>query len=241
MATITNIYSTAGTTNTTMPADVTQMVIECYGGGGAGAGAASGTNVRRGGGGGGGYSKTTLTTGLTEGLAISIVVAAAIVGTTGNAANGNFSEVTVDTISRCKANGGSSAVTNTAGGGGSTTGAVGDTKYAGGSGGSYVSLGSGCGGGCAGATGVGGNGGEGSDPAQRGTDGGGVAGVGGQGMDFDGAGNGGDGNIYGAGGGGAVRLTTGSYSGGSGPRGYVKIVYTTLDVTSRGHFLLSAQ
>jgi len=213
-------YSTPGSNSVNIPAGYGTLIMECYGGGGAGAGITSGF-ASQGAGAGGQYSKTTIT-GITAGQAVNSVVAATRVGTTGNASDGNESTVTVNSVLKCRAMGGQSAI-GTGGGAGSTTSGVGDIVRKGGNGGAFISLGSGSGGGCAGPTSNGGNGGDG--PGTQGTGGGGVAGAGGNGFDFDGDGNGGTGSIYGGGGGGAVRAISGSYSGGDGRSGYVKLTF----------------
>jgi len=226
MAIVTVNFNTPGTYYWTCPVDIWDLVpsddtnfMECYGGGGPGAGRT--TNGISGGGAGGAYAKLTGSAAFRYGRVYTIVVAAAVNGTTGTGPSGNSSIIsTSESGEICKATGGGPG-TSTTGGSNSTTGSVGTIIRAGGLGAGPGSPYSGAGGGGGGSTSAGGNA---SNP-NGGTSGGGQAGVGGNSQTDDGTSNGSPGTAAGGGGGGASRLSTGSPTGGQGAQGYVKITY----------------
>ncbi|MFH1121328.1 MAG: choice-of-anchor J domain-containing protein [Bacteroidota bacterium] len=148
----------------TVPANVTSITVECWGGGGAGGGA-TGNPAAGGGGAGGSYVKSTLT--VTPGTVYTVTVGGvktATASSTATANKGNPSWFgTVSTLYAAGGNGGSPATsnnTNGAAGAGSSTGCIGSLIYAGGSGANGIYTGGtpgGAGGGGAGSTGAGGN------------------------------------------------------------------------------------
>lgn len=196
------------------PAGVTTVQVECIGGGGGGKPGAAG--VGSGGGGGGGYTIKT-SQAVTPGQSYTINV-----GTGGASGVPGGDTYFIDNTT-VLAKGGNSGSASTAGGSNSNVvNGVGDTKYAGGTGGNStgLTLGGG-GGGAAGSSGAGGNGtaasgggagGTGTSPGGNGGNCGGGAGV---------AGNNGT-APGGAGGGGG----SSSASGGSGADGRVILTYT---------------
>lgn len=207
----------------TVPANVTSVTIECWGGGGKGADMSPGPN---GGGGGGGGAYASSIVNVTPGQSLTVTVggqgaASQVIG------NGNI---------LVKAVGGSNASGTTGGAGGQASACIGTVKYSGGNGGAGMSgswAGSGGGGAAAGALGNGGNGGNGSKRS------GGTAGTttspnsgnGGAGLvSHIGANNGNAGSAYGGGGSGCVTATiaSGSKTGGAGAQGLVCITYTSI-------------
>lgn len=233
------IYNTTGSHTFTVPAGVTSIKVECWGGGGAGGGAYIGAG---GGGGGGAYNTTNFT--VTSGQTLSITVGAG--GAGGNNANGGTGGTTTvsgspGTISANGGSGGNSGSgfwliffyinQNGAGGAGGAGG-----SYAGGIGGTASGNGAGGGGGA----GNGGNGGNGGNTA---------TGVGGSGTFNGGNGggyisqnnNGNAGNSPGGGGGGARSNSDGTQrSGGAGAAGQVVISWTTSQPTITSFSPISA-
>lgn len=217
----TDTFTTSGTW--TVPANVSSAVFEAWGGGGAG-GQAAGNNSGSAGGAGGQYAKTTLSSLVTNN-SYTVSVAAATAANAGSTAiNGNDSQVLSPSSSIVVlAKGGAGGTFSTAGTG-STTGGVGDTVFAGGSGAPpNISIGGGGGGG-AGSTGAGGN-------ASSNTGGTGTPLNGGNGADGPGTGAkspGSPGNNYGGAGSGAYKTTGSSQSGGAGAQGLVTVTYTVV-------------
>ena len=193
-------FNTPGNQTFTVPAGVTSISAEVWGGGGGGGGTSSGNANKGGGGGGGGYRINNSIT-VTPGEILTIVVGNG--GNGGNNANGTaggFSRVSRGASTLITVNGGNGGIRNGNGG----AGAAGDIP--GGNGGNgFVG-----GGGISGAGGNGGNGGNGgaSIPAATHSDG------------NDGQGPGG--------GGGGSRSTgdLGNRTGGDGGNGRVRITYT---------------
>jgi hypothetical protein len=189
----TQTFTTSGTF--TVPADVTTIIVECWGGGGGG----SNRGGAAGGGGGGAYTKGILT-GLIPGSNITITVGA------GGAAGNNGGQSLVSTIA---ANGGQSVNFSRTGGAGGTASAIGGevtVSFSGGSGGNARAStlnpnneAGGGGGGSAFSTAVGGNGGNG---ILTGGTGGTGTGAGGNGADADGTPDATGGSAPGGGGGG---------------------------------------
>jgi hypothetical protein len=216
-----------GTTNTfTVPAGVTTLTVEAWGGGGAGGGC---TNLNRstgGGGGGGTYTKNTTVT-VTPGALITVTVGAG--GTGVSASNGNpggtstfASAIPVTAIG---GNGGNKNGTTTPLNGAGATMALG-TTYNGGAGGVGDSTGasgntSGGGGGGAGSTGSGAAPTTGINAGLGGTGGGGngAAGQGSNGNGTDAA------NLSGGGSGGRNGSTGAVRTGGNGYRGQIIITW----------------
>ncbi len=231
MADITNTYSTAGTFSDTIPANCIKVVLKAWGGGGAGAGSTTGSALKAGGSGAQCVIKTI--NNPIYGQALSIIVAALRSGTTGNAANGNDSYVTVNAVEVCRAKGGASAVNNVPGVG-STSGGVGDLVYSGGNGGVGGSGTQGGGGAGADSNGNGANainqaggnsivdGGDGGNGANADT----LASING----FSGSAPGG------AGGGGYMEPSQSNGYGGNGALGRVIVIYTINE--SKHHFIL---
>lgn len=218
--------------NFTVPAGVTQVVVECWGGGGGG-GRARGNPATGGGGAGGSYVRSTLNVGPGDSYQVSV-------GAGGSGGNGTGTTTqhgrdggdswfgSASTIIAKGGAGGQSAgnVNNSNGlpGVGSSIGCIGDIVYAGGSGsqGDYTSGSgySGAGGGGAGSTGPGGN-------AINGSGGTGTSLNGGNGA--NGVGNntaGSAGSAYGGGGSGGKANTSSDRNGGSGANGLVLVSWT---------------
>ncbi|HRP18041.1 MAG TPA: hypothetical protein PL128_08600, partial [Ginsengibacter sp.] len=205
--TIRDTFKTSG--HFKVPAGVTSITIESWGGGGAGGGS---NNANPGGGGGGGaYTKVTGYS-VTPGDSIAVVVGAGGVGVSkGNGGNGGDSYIGSYI---CRASGG-------AGGRLNGTGGVGGNAY-----GTYY--------GGNGAGGSGKNGGGGGSSAGTSTNGNNGSGKNG-GPAPTGGGKGGNasaapGNLPGGGGGGSKKQSKGK--GGDGANGMVTITYTLSSVTT---------
>ena len=234
-------YTTVGSScSFTVPAGVTEIIVETWGGG-AGGGQRS-TNGRAGGGGGGAYARsvlsatTTPSVNLTPGTSYLITV-----GAGGSGANTSTSNTTVG-------NGGSSIFgsnivvavggvgvlrnnTNGGEGGSKINCTYNDVAFSGGRGSNasvYTSYASGGGGGGAGTTEDGGRGPiEGGSFYYDGTPGDGgleEGGNGGAGTSLNAHGS--IGNSFGGGGGGGKRTSGGPWNGGNGAPGAVRITYT---------------
>ncbi len=211
----TQTFNTAGTYTFTVPAGVTSITVQAWGGGGGARG--DGTS-NRGAGGGGAYASSTLN--VTQGTTYTVVVGAGGVAT-GNP--GQSGQATVFGNNLVVADGGSGG-TNSGGPGGTVAASIGTTRYAGGAGGSR-----------GGTTGVGGGGGGGGSAFSTGNGNNGANGgltLGGNGG--TGAGNGGDGgdatqpgnNGQAPGGGGGGRGSLGGNSG-MGADGRVVVSYAS--------------
>jgi len=213
----TQTYTANGTF--TVPAGVTSVQVEAWGGGGAGGGV-DGVNWQNragGGGGGGAYVKNTSVV-VTPGSAISVTVGAGGLGVSaadgGNGGNSSFG-------GSVTANGGKGGKVGYfwaqyGAGGASTAG-----THSGGAGAAGASGGSGGGGGGAGSTGNGGN--------ASGTTGG-TGGTGGGGTGANGRTSNGDGSdataLSAGGGGGRSNASNTDRIGGDGFRGQIKVTYT---------------
>ena len=164
--------TTPGTYTYTVPAGVTSIKLEAWGGGGAGGSASIGStayNVRGGGGAGGSYASTIIS--VTPGDVINYTVGAGAsplsTFSTGNVAAGALSSANLNgganVLKALGGNGGlcSAATTgavNSIGGAAFTSENIGPTSFYGGSGGNAATGGSGGGGGSAGTASNGGNG-----------------------------------------------------------------------------------
>lgn len=201
---------TPGNTSWTVPAGVTSIVVEAWGGGGGG-GRAKNKDFGTGGGGGGAYARSVLN--VTPGQSYDITVGA---GGTGAGTASTFGTNLV------VAAGGIGVGENviTGGAGGAASASTGQTKYSGGKGadGAGSNGSSGGGGGGAGTNSDGGNA-SGTSPGAGGTL---LGGTGGAGSATAGASN--PGSKYGGGGGGA-RNGAGNQEGGAGAGGCVRITY----------------
>jgi hypothetical protein len=249
---------TFSTTNTTwnVPANVSSMTIECWGGGGGGGKAwrgGSAGNATGGGGGGGAYSKVTVTSGWAASLNVTIGNGGAgYTGTTNDTrgATGGTTSVTGTSL-LCSAIGGTGGVSKNSSNGAGGAGGNSGTGYlwAGGTGSNGVTSTrnwGGAGGGAGGETAVGSNGGDSYTNSNTGSPK--QGGAGGSGAISGKGGNGGRfstvplaptaGANYGAGGGGgAVYTANTSQNGANGSDGYVRITYTvcnsvTISLTS---------
>lgn len=122
----TQTYSTAGTYTFTVPAGVTTITVDTWGGGGRGGSRTSGSNAY-GGGGGGAFSRHTLS--VTPGETYTVTVGA---GATSTAAGGD-SWVSINTVGNAfvLAKGGNSVANNTVAGaaGGSAAAGNGSIKF----------------------------------------------------------------------------------------------------------------
>lgn len=213
-------YTTS--TTFTVPAGITQIQVECWGGGGAGGGGSNPSNAGGAGGGAGGSYAIKLLT-VTPLSAYTVTVGGTKVGSTGDGTKGNPSWF--GNVSLVYAEGGNGGTRNGTtfgvGGAGSTALCIGDTVYAGGNGANgtnALSYGSGGAGGGAGSTGAGGSTTTGAAGTGTSVDGGnGGAGVGTT------LSNGNAGSAAGGGGSGAYIIKNRNQTGGTGARGQVKI------------------
>lgn len=204
-------YNTAGTYTVVLPVGTASTTIELTGGGGAGGGASS-NNSGGDGGAGGQYAKSTISGIGGVGSSHTLVVGATTAGTSG-AAGSNGKDSTWDSTT-VVAKGGTGGQIATASTTGSTTGCVGDTCYAGGSGGKGVTT-----------YGAGGGGGAGTTGTGASATGAGVAGTatalagGAGGAKITSSAAGGSGATAGGGGGGGFKTSGGSRAGGTGAQG----------------------
>jgi hypothetical protein len=224
-------FAIGGTAYCTIPAGVTFLQVECYGGG------AGGGNGRpyvvdawgQAGGGGGAYAKTLsipVTPGATYLFTVGVGGSGGIGPLTSPTNGGNTYMVGNSAIS-CIAAGGKSAINYFGGVGGAIADCTGDVKYAGGNGydGDPGASGGAGGGGCAGTSG---NGGIGHDNVgglggAGGSSGGGYAGGGGHGGNLTTNAGLTAGLYYGGGGGGGGR-STGAISA-AGYQGLIIVTY----------------
>lgn len=201
------------------PAGVTSVTVQLWGGGGTG-GPATGTASGAGGGAGGQYVIKICT--VIPGNTYTVTVAAVATSATGAVVNGNDSWFDSAAVAIAKGGAGGAQATGATsnGGTGSTAGGIGDTVFAGGSGGNGVSsTQSGGGGGGAGSTG---NGGAGSGAtAGTGTATGG--GDGGAGVSTANTRN--NGNSFGGGGSGGLSSSAADRRGGDGGAGQVILTW----------------
>jgi len=229
------VYASTTTTTTvnssgnfTVPAGVTQLQVECWGGGagGAGGGLAGGANSGGYGGGAGAYSKVNALT-VTPLAVLPYVVGA---GGAGGAVNalGIGGGTTTFNSTGCKALGGSAASSSSIGRGGAAGSGIGDIKFSGGNSAAATGSGATGGGSSAGPASNGNaaaaNSGSGTGAGAPGVSGGGIGGAGGaQGV------NGSVGTIpgggSGGGGGGSNGLPGSAGTGANGRNGQVKITY----------------
>ena len=224
----TSVTISTGTTTWTVPAGVTSITVEAWGGGGKGG--ARTTNGNGGGGGGGAYAKKVIT--VIPGNTYNLAVGA---GSTTAAAGGDSWFQNTTTV---LAKGGNSVADNTstgATGGAGTPTSIGDVGfvYAGGNGATGSGTYGGGGGSSAGsvtpfigidatsasgatatAGGGGGNGGNGRSGSQ---------------------GNGSNGSIPGGGGGGGYRTSTSTRAGGSGGNGQIIISFDSPEIDIQGN------
>ena len=205
----------------TVPAGVTSVTVECWGGGGAGGGA-TGNPAAGGGGAGGSYARSTLS--VTPGNSYTVTVGTGGTGNTSNGAQGGPSWFgTTNTIYAQGGPGGMVANSNTTNGNpgiGTSLASIGTFLYQGGNGsaGNYTSGNpGGAGGGGAGSAGNGGN-------AIAGTGGTGTILGGGNGANgVANSGSGSTGSVCGGGGSGGKALSTTNRAGGNGARGQIII------------------
>ena len=208
-------FTTPGTSSFTVPAGITSVTVEAWGGGGSGGSVSTPGTPQSGGGGGGAYSKKTIS--VIPLATYTVVVGAG--GTPASLIDGGDSYF--DNTSTILAQGGKGAngVINTTGGaGGAWVAANGDIGYSGGNGANGVLSSRGGGGGSSAGTASIGNNGSGAT--------GGVApsggGSGGDGSPVNGSGS--DSGELGGGGGGSRKGNGGAnFPGGNGFRGQVII------------------
>lgn len=202
----------------TCPAGVSSVQVELWGGGGGGGQRTA--NGVSGGGGGGAYSRVT-SYAVTPGNQYYFTIGT---GGSGGSTGKNGGDTIWISSGVGLAKGGTGGTNNasTGGAGGSAAASVGNTKFSGGSGATATS-GSGGGGSAAGTAS---NGNNGTVPF-GGSSPGSPAGAGGDGSELgDSSSAGGSGFNYGGGGGGAERWTTGTYNGGNGAAGLIRLTYT---------------
>ncbi len=210
-------FNTPGTGTFTVPAGVTEITVEAWGGGGRGGSRTSGSG-QYGGGGGGAYSRQVIA--VTPGQAINYTVGAGSSGTGPGGASGAILNGNVFVA----AAGGNSVPNNGTSGatGGAASAGIGDVRFSGGNGSNSFGGDNGGGGGSSAGTAANGNSVVNSSvgataPAGGGNGGNGVT---------SGSNNGGNGQAPGGGGGGARRRTLGgSPSGGTGGNGRVRLTY----------------
>ncbi len=208
---VSQIFNTSGTFD--VPAGVTQLTVQAWGGGGAGGGSTNaGTFNARGGAGGGGGAYVSKVLTVTPGSTLNVTVASAVSGSSGATGDAGNPSTIVGFESQVYAAGGSGGAGNVSGGspaggaGGTIAASQGDTKTAGTTGEN-------------GATGFSATAGDGG----AGANGGGTGGAG----RASGSGAGGTGTAPGGGGGGArTSQNGGSQTGGTGAAGRVIITYT---------------
>lgn len=205
----------------TVPAGVTSITIEAWGGGGKGG--TRTTNGVSGGGGGGAYSRKTIA--VTAGQTYNFTVGQGATTT----ANGTNTVVTLGAATIMTARGGNSVANNTATGAAGGTATGGDFNYSGGTGATGSSGSYSGGGGSSGGTGsVGGNGSN--------QNGGSATGAGDGGNGRTNSGNGSSGSWPGGGGGGAYRSGGGSTrTGGNGGNGRVTITVNAPEIRILGN------
>lgn len=242
MAQTTVVDLTAATGTWTVPAGVTQLTVECWGGGGGGGkGTAGWSGNACGGGGGGAYAKKTIQ--VTPGQVIGFSVGRGGSGSNGRNPGGDTWFVDNTTV-LAKGGGGVDDDELTFASGGQASASIGDVTFSGGDGGQgskgASGYGSGGGGGAAGTSANGMNGGPGRDGSvTTGTNGISAGGSAGNGYPFTGSNNGRGGNgrgsdgtgsngaNYGAGGGGGKIGTAAliNRNGGNGTQGIIRISY----------------
>ena len=221
-------FTTPGSTDWEAPAGVTEVFAECIGGGGAGGGA-QGNPSTGGGGAGGNYAAKTIA--VTPGNLYAVVVAQVVAGTQTNGAQGNSSTFNGTSVVATGGPGGTFSGTNNTNGAGAvadTTGCVGDTIYAGGSGGQGIFTSgsgfSGSGGGGAGSTGAG-ESSSGDLPGGAGTADGGGDGASGVGNNSAGS----AGNQAGGGGSGGKANNNTNRNGGAGAAGWARLTWEEVE------------
>ncbi len=205
----------------TVPAGVTSITVEAWGGGGRGSSLS--TNILGGGGGGGAYAAKTIA--VLPGQTYNVSVGS---GSTSNASAGGDSSFGSPVLLLAK--GGNSASANSANGapGGQASACLGDIAYSGGNGSTASASHSGGGGSSAGNAA---NGNNGSAP-----NGGAAPAGGGSGGDGTSTNTGGENGFGPGGGGGGARKTGGSNkSGGNGANGYVLVTWTVAEIAVSGN------
>lgn len=223
-AELTSPYTMTSSGTFTVPAGVTSITVEAWGGGGGGAGDASSGNIGNGGGGGGAYARVN-SFAVTPGTTYSVVIGSGGAGggaNNGVGANGGTSSFNGTT---CVAVGGSGGQVNSSGGsggsGGLATSSTGDVKFSGGNGAAGGSFNGGSGGGGGSSAGSANNGNNGN---QR--NGGAAVLNGGAGGDGGTNNSGLSGGTPGGGGGGG-EYSGSNHSGGAGADGQVIITWST--------------
>ncbi|MBK9338510.1 MAG: HYR domain-containing protein [Lewinellaceae bacterium] len=202
----------------TVPAGVTSIIVQAWGGGGGGGTGDSGSNSR-GGGGGGAYATRTLT--VTPGTTYTMVVGAGgEPGSNGTSSYFNTNSL-VSATSIVAAAGSTPGASDGFGAGGSTANSNGSTEYAGGNGGTRNNDDGGGGGGGSAFTNANGGTGQSNPPAPDGGTGGTGTGTGGNGGANNASGS--DGGEPGGGGGG--KGDNGASSGDGAP-GRIIIAWT---------------
>ncbi len=230
------------TTTWTVPAGVSSVVIECWGGGGSGARISSGANCGGCGGGGGAYARSIVNVSM--GDVFTIEVGAGGRSTERWWSKGHESRVSINGVSTVMAVGGSSAgpnVTSAIVKGGQASSCLGDVTVSGGDGGVGCSgndSGSGGGGAAGGINGRGGDGNRGYID-QGGSGGNSTSTLSGNGADgvtsfctlvtdICVGNDGNNGQNYGGGGSGATGNGLDSHNGGAGGGGLVRLTYVNV-------------
>ena len=209
-------FTTPGTANFTVPAGVTSITVQVWGGGGRG-GSTSG-DAACGGGGGGAFSMSTLLVDPGNSFTVNVGEGSSSTSAGGDSWFGSTSTIL--------AKGGNSVPTNSGSGasGGSAAIGVGSIKYNGGSGAIGTTSGTDHGGGGGSSAGTGANGNNSTSYLGAiAPTGGGNGGDGRNSTD----GSGTSGSTPGGGGGGALRNGFTNYSGGNGANGQVIVTWVT--------------
>ncbi|MGO4773867.1 hypothetical protein ACEN2I_19635 [Flavobacterium sp. W22_SRS_FK3] len=223
-------FSTPTTSTFKVPAGVTSLNVECWGGGGSGGGVYNLVSLFGGGGGGGGAYSKVPTFVVTPGAVLNYKVGNGGIGV--NGADGLTGETTnFSTVNALGGVGGKNGNSgNGAGGAGGIASTGTGTFYSGGAGALartilVTVLSSGGGGGSAGTAA---NGNNASTNLLNANGGAAVTGggAGASGMTLIGGGNGNTGSSPGGGGGGALGLLNSNFKGGNGGKGQIKVTYT---------------
>jgi len=217
--TTTVVNYTTSQTNWEVPAGVTNITVELWGGGGTGGSTVTNSNVGAGGGAGGMYARSVINVSPGQRLNLTVAASRSHSGSANTNGLAGFNTTVANSTVLVRATGGDfgrSGGNSGTGGTGGTAGGVGQVMYAGGNGGTRPATAtSGGGGGGAGSTGAGNN-------ASGQTGGGAKAEHGGAGPNgFSSNSAGAAGGNFGAGGSGSRR----NANGGAGAQGLIRITY----------------
>ena len=226
---VTNLFTTAVTTNWVCPAGVFSATVECWGGGGSGGAGINGgsTSSGSGAGGGGGGAYVFKTVAVTPGNSYSVVVGSG--GAAGTTSNPGSDSTFATTVAVAKGGTAGASVNGTllagaGGAGGSASASTGDIKFSGGNGATGVAGANPNGGGGGGSSA--GTAANGNDGASSGTAGAAPTGGAAGGAGATSSNPGGGASSPGGGGGGAKTASATQRNGGAGGSGQIRIIYT---------------